>query len=170
MKKSDLPAGMYCVQYSIRKQHMQVIIDCMNNREILGVDANASQADIKKAFRQAAKELHPDLSNSPEAAEAFARIKEAHDALLKDTETPHESSTVRASTAKAAAATARAAFAQPDPQDPPMSEDELKHIQDLDEKARAEKHSLFHRSKESAEVRKHRKKIKTNERRLRGLY
>ena len=54
----------------------------MNNRDILGVGQHASHSEIKQAFRNAAKELHPDHSNSPEAAEAFARIKEAHDALL----------------------------------------------------------------------------------------
>ncbi len=142
----------------------------MNNRDILGVSPTAGQAEIKKAFRDAAKELHPDHSDSPEAAEAFARIKEAHDALLKDAETPRESVTATASAAHAAAATAQAAFSQPDPQQQ-LTDDEVAHIQDLDEKARAAaKHSLFRRSKEPEEVRKHLKKIKTNERRLRGLY
>lgn len=141
----------------------------MNPREVLGVNANASAKEIKSAFRQAAKELHPDHSDSPEAAEAFARIKEAHDALLKEVETPRESATVTASAAHAAAATARATYAQPTP--PPMTDDELKHVQDLDQQAReAEKNSIFHRAKESAEVKRHRKKLKTNERRLRGLY
>jgi DnaJ-domain-containing protein 1 len=143
----------------------------MNHREVLGVSADASQADIKKAFRQAAKELHPDLSDSPEAAEAFARIKEAHDALLADTsEVPRESVTAQASAARATAATAQAAYAVSDPNELQLTHEEMRHLQDLDEKARAEKHPFFHRSKESAEVRKHRKKIKTNERRLRGLY
>lgn len=141
----------------------------MNHRDVLGVGANAGQAEIKKAFRKAAKELHPDHSDSPEAAEAFARIKEAHDALLNESETPRESVTVQASAARATAATAKAAYSQPDP--PQMSDEELKHIQSLDEQARLAKiHSFFRRTKESEELRHHRKRIKTNERRLRGLY
>jgi DnaJ-class molecular chaperone len=142
----------------------------MNHREVLGVGANASQADIKKAFRDAAKEYHPDHSDSPEAAEAFARIKEAHDALLKDSEVPRESVTAQRSAARAAAATANASFSQPDPQQQ-LTDEEIAHIQELDEKAREKaKHSIFHRTKEPEEIKKHRKKLKTNERRLRGLY
>ena len=30
--------------------------------EVLGIDKNASEQDIKKAFRQQAKKYHPDLS------------------------------------------------------------------------------------------------------------
>lgn len=142
----------------------------MNHREVLGVGSNATQAEIKRAFHEAAKENHPDLSDSPEAAEAFKRIKEAYDTLLKETETPRESISAVTTAARASTATANAAFAQPDPATQ-MTDEELAHIQDLDEKARMQtKHSMFRRSKESDEVKKHRKKIKTNERRLRGLY
>lgn len=143
----------------------------MNHREVLGVDQSAGAQEIKDAFRKAAKEVHPDLSNSPEAAEAFARIKEAHDALLKEAEAPRESTTVQASAAHAAAATTQASYVVPDPTDPPLSEEEIAHIQELDAHAlHDDKHFLFHRKKESDEVKKHRKKLKTNERRLRGLY
>lgn len=142
----------------------------MNPREVLGVDANANKSEIKQAFRKAAKEFHPDISNSPEATEAFARIKEAHDALLKEIEAPRESVTTRVSAAHAAAATTQAAYIQPDPGQQ-LTDEELAHIQDLDEKAREpKKHSFLHRAKEPEEIRRHRKKIKTNERRLRGLY
>ena len=143
----------------------------MGHREILGVGSDASTADIKKAFRDAAKEHHPDLSDSPEAAESFRRIKEAHDALIKESEAPKESTTATSSAAYAAAATAKATHANPDPQQQQMTEEELQRVQDLDQEARkAQKRSLFRRSKEPAELRRHRKKLKTNERRLRGLY
>lgn len=142
----------------------------MNHREVLGVSNNASQAEIKKAFHEAAKEHHPDLSDSPEATEAFKRIKDAYDALLNDADAPRESVSAVASAARASAATASVAFAKPDPQTQ-LSDEELAHIQNLDEQARARtKHSVFGRTKESDEVKKHRKKLKTNERRLRGLY
>lgn len=142
----------------------------MNHHDILGVSNNASAAEIKHAFRNAAKEVHPDHSNSPEAAEAFARIKEAHDILIKEAETPRESTTVTAASARAAAATARTTYT-PQPPQAQMTDDELQHIQDLDQAARVKtKRTLFGRTKESAEVRRHRNKLKTNERRLRGRY
>lgn len=49
--------------------------------EILGVDENASQKEIKKAFRRKAKKYHPD-SNSEEAdEEEFKKINEAYQVL-----------------------------------------------------------------------------------------
>ena len=46
--------------------------------EVLGVDKNASAEDIKKAYRKAAKENHPDLH--PGDKECEARFKEANEA------------------------------------------------------------------------------------------
>jgi curved DNA-binding protein CbpA len=141
----------------------------MNPRETLGVSSDASQTEIKQAFRKAAKELHPDHSDSPEAAEAFRRIKEAHDALIKSADTPRESISATQAAAKASAATARAAYSQTPP--PAITDEELKRIQELDEIVRqSQKKSFFKRNQESTEIKKHRKKIKTNNRRLRGLY
>ena len=40
--------------------------------EVLGVDKNASQDEIKKAFRKKARQYHPDVNrDNPEAAEKF---------------------------------------------------------------------------------------------------
>ena len=39
--------------------------------EVLGVDKNATEADIKSAFRKLAKKYHPDVSKEPDAAEKF---------------------------------------------------------------------------------------------------
>jgi DnaJ-class molecular chaperone len=48
----------------------------------LGVDKSASTADIKKAYRTLAKELHPDTNkNNPKAAERFAKVTQAYDFL-----------------------------------------------------------------------------------------
>jgi DnaJ-class molecular chaperone len=48
----------------------------------LGVARGASDADIKKAYRKLAKELHPDTNpNNPKAAERFARVTAAYDLL-----------------------------------------------------------------------------------------
>lgn len=49
--------------------------------EILGVERNASDADIKRAFRKLAQQWHPDVSSSPEASERFKEINEAYQIL-----------------------------------------------------------------------------------------
>lgn len=50
----------------------------------LGVARNASEADIKKAYRKLAKELHPDRNkDNPKATERFGKVTQAYD-LLSD--------------------------------------------------------------------------------------
>ena len=53
--------------------------------EVLGVDKNASDADIKSAFRKLAKKYHPDVSKEENAAEKFKEAQEAY-AVLSDPE------------------------------------------------------------------------------------
>lgn len=54
--------------------------------EVLGVDKNASEDEIKKAYRQTAKKYHPDLN--PDNKEAEAKFKEANEAyeVLSDSQ------------------------------------------------------------------------------------
>jgi len=47
----------------------------------LGVDRNASQEEIKKAFRKLARECHPDVNKSPGAEEKFKEVNEAFSVL-----------------------------------------------------------------------------------------
>ena len=51
--------------------------------DILGVSRGASDADIKKAFRRLARELHPDVSEAPDAQERFREVAEAYEVLSK---------------------------------------------------------------------------------------
>ena len=46
--------------------------------EVLGVDKNADEAALKKAYRQLAKKYHPDANPGDE--EAAAKFKEASEA------------------------------------------------------------------------------------------
>ena len=49
--------------------------------EVLGVAKDASDADLKKAYRQLAKKYHPDVNPSEEAAEKFKEASEAYSIL-----------------------------------------------------------------------------------------
>jgi curved DNA-binding protein len=49
--------------------------------EILGVKPDASEADIKSAYRRLARKYHPDVSKESGAEEKFKSINEAYEAL-----------------------------------------------------------------------------------------
>jgi molecular chaperone DnaJ len=53
--------------------------------EVLGVARDASDTDIKKAFRRLARELHPDVNAAPEAEGQFKEAAEAYE-VLSDSE------------------------------------------------------------------------------------
>ncbi|HXK95458.1 MAG TPA: DnaJ domain-containing protein, partial [bacterium] len=49
--------------------------------EILGVKRDASEEEIKKAYRKLARKYHPDMNKDPEAENRFKEINEAHEVL-----------------------------------------------------------------------------------------
>jgi len=49
--------------------------------QVLGVPRDATADQIKKAFRQAARRYHPDVSKEPNAASRMSEINEAHAVL-----------------------------------------------------------------------------------------
>jgi molecular chaperone DnaJ len=49
--------------------------------EVLGVTRDASETEVKKAFRRLARELHPDVNQEPDAEERFKEAAEAYEVL-----------------------------------------------------------------------------------------
>ncbi|KAM6951240.1 LOW QUALITY PROTEIN: dnaJ homolog subfamily B member 12b [Aplochiton taeniatus] len=58
---------------------------CKDFYEILGVDKNASEEDLKKSYRKLALKFHPDKNHAPGATEAFKAIGTAY-AVLSNSE------------------------------------------------------------------------------------
>ncbi len=53
-----------------------------NYYELLGVKKNASEKEIKKAFRKLARKFHPDVSDDPNADDKLAEINNAYEVLM----------------------------------------------------------------------------------------
>lgn len=75
--------------------------------KILGLPANASKADIKKAYRQLAMQYHPDKNGSEEATDKFIEIDNAYD-FLKNPVAYHQKNNRPSATASRAAKIKRA--------------------------------------------------------------
>ncbi len=56
--------------------------DQTNFYDRLGLPENASEEEIRKAYRQAARRLHPDVNVEPGATELFLKVKEAYEVLI----------------------------------------------------------------------------------------
>ena len=49
--------------------------------EVLGLSRNATDDEIRSAHRKLAREHHPDLNKSDDAAERFNEVQQAYDVL-----------------------------------------------------------------------------------------
>ena len=49
--------------------------------QVLGVDRNASQDEIKKAYRKLAREMHPDVNPDPKIQDRFKEVTAAYEVL-----------------------------------------------------------------------------------------
>ena len=59
----------------------------MNNTEYydrLGVSKDASQDEIKRAYRKMSKKYHPDINKEPGAEEKYKQVQEAYETLSDD--------------------------------------------------------------------------------------
>jgi len=52
--------------------------------EVLGVAQNATKSEMKKAYRQLARQYHPDVNSDDDASERFKEISEAYEVLSDD--------------------------------------------------------------------------------------
>ncbi len=66
----------------------------MNPYEVLGVSPNATEEEIKKAYKTLIKKYHPDLNtnnpNKEEYEEKFKEVQQAYDILMKKGTSPNE--------------------------------------------------------------------------------
>lgn len=53
--------------------------------DVLGVDRDASQEEIKRAYRKLARKYHPDVCDDPDAEEKFKEVSKAYE-VLRDEE------------------------------------------------------------------------------------
>jgi DnaJ-class molecular chaperone len=60
------------------------LLNAKDYYQILGVNRNATNADLKKAYFKMAKEYHPDVNKSEGAKEKFAEVNEAYETLGDD--------------------------------------------------------------------------------------
>lgn len=126
-----------------------------NHYEALGLPFGAPVDEIRRRYRQLAREFHPDVNASPDATRRFQRINEAHsvltdeerrkryDAMIEAQRRPKSTGTQnRSQPAPAAQSAPRktappASYPKPEKQPPPRDEAQLKAAQAVVDQAEA---------------------------------
>ncbi|WIA10694.1 hypothetical protein OEZ85_010874 [Tetradesmus obliquus] len=75
--RTRIPAQQHC-RFSRTPRFR---LKSVNYYDVLEVDAEADLQEIKTAFRQKAKQLHPDVNQAPDADQVFRQLRKAHDVL-----------------------------------------------------------------------------------------
>lgn len=53
----------------------------VNFYELLGIDRQATEAEVRRAYRNLVKQYHPDVSNKPDTVKSFQLIQTAYEVL-----------------------------------------------------------------------------------------
>ncbi len=79
--KTSMPAskGIYQKKFKVK------VMDSKNYYRLLKIDRNATEDDIKKAYRKLAMAFHPDTNSDKDAEDKFKAISEAY-GVLSDNE------------------------------------------------------------------------------------
>ncbi|QBQ08061.1 DnaJ family protein [Spiroplasma gladiatoris] len=64
-------------------------IKLKNAYKCLGLNSDASDAEIKKKYRQLAKKYHPDVNSSKEAQNKMSEINNAYDLIMEQRKIKH---------------------------------------------------------------------------------
>ncbi|KAK7068716.1 DnaJ (Hsp40), subfamily B, member 12, partial [Halocaridina rubra] len=84
-EKSSSASGASTEYTSDQLEAVKRIRNCKDYYQILGVTKEATDNDLKKAYRKLALQFHPDKNKAPGASEAFKAVGNAF-AVLSDTE------------------------------------------------------------------------------------
>ena len=67
------------LKFALQKRHLHTSKPLSNYYDTLGITKDATEEEIKKAYKDLAKKYHPDRPEGNE--EIFIRVKDAHETL-----------------------------------------------------------------------------------------